>query len=82
MLLSRVSTARVTLYTLLSFSINIKLEFLVLIYYIILLTCLAFLRIKKIVIILLIDNITITSKAFNRLDFDTFSFNLLRIIYS
>ena len=82
MLLNRVSTTKAILYTLLSFSINIKLEFLVLIYYIILLTCLAFLRIKKIIIVLLVDNVTVTSEAFNYLDFDAFSLNLLRIIYS
>ena len=74
--------ARATLYTFLSFSINIKFGFLVLIYYIILLTCLIFLEIKKIVIALLVDNITIISEEVNCLDFDTFSFSLLRIIYS
>ena len=73
---------RTILYTFLSFSINIKFEFLVLIYCIILLTYLVFLRVKKIVIILLVDNITIISREVNYLDFDTFSLSLLRIIYN
>ena len=41
-----------------------------------------FFRVKEIIIVLLIEDITITSKKVFYLEFNTFSSNLLKIIYS
>ena len=60
-------TIKAILYTLLNFSINIRLGFPALIYYTILLTYLIFLKVKGIVIVLLVEDITITYRGVNYL---------------
>ena len=75
-------TTKAILYILLSFSASIRLGFLALIYYTILLTCRVFFKVKEIVIVLPIEDITVTSRGLSRLGLDTSSPSLLRTIYS
>ena len=71
---------KVVLHAFSSFSDNVKLEFSILICYIILLTCLTFFEVKTTITISLINDVIVISETIDCLNFDVFNLKLSKTI--